>query len=416
MKYVILGADRFLLELVRFISKGGSIDWMGAFDVPSEYRPWIQRYCGQIEFSDAWERLLAETQQVTVLASTWPHEREAQDRRREQLLRLATTHFPLIAVHPPCDPILGYQVAAEWHDRPRWRVFHEALLDENYRRFERIARKLFALYPEATVHLIVDRQMTCDSTHEVRTILLRDLLLVERLAGRVRRVGGWGGALAGGPFQLALQMETDRGALVRWNLGQAPSSLTRWTAQVGANAFQAEEGLPALGWRLIGENWSLWANEATDVARRESLGQQSQELCCWDAAIHAEEVLESIESAVTRGRNVEVFRNSSSPDAAFKSRMAVGSCLLLLFFMTLLLVGAVIEGFRCPFRTLRHRSGYDSLERGQAHDTPDSQPPMLWRLWPAYPLLLFLLFPILRWAMGAGSRTASKQPPTTAKG
>ncbi|GIW92092.1 MAG: hypothetical protein KatS3mg110_0133 [Pirellulaceae bacterium] len=388
MPYVILGMDATLKALVRLLAMGGPIEWRAAFDVPPDFHDDLRHLCGIYTFRDDWESLLGESSALTLLVSGWPDDPWLQQRRREQLSRLAATDLNVVAVHPPCDVLLGHQIVAERLGRAAWQVFHPALIDSDYLRFERWCTDSETSQGARLIQLSVERRRPRCPASEVWRDLSSDLVLVERLAGPIERVGGWGGALSTGPFQLALQMETRLGTLVRWNLLESDRATAHWTAERASATATAEHQASTSRWTFRPEGDRQEQSAPSQSAGVPTIG--------WEQAVHAVEVMDSIEVAVRRGRNVEIVQDGYNEEAAFKSRMAVGGCLLLLFLLALLIVGSILEGFRYPFV----RSGETFSGSGDSAANPGSTADSLWwRLWPVYPLLLFLALQALRWLL-----------------
>ena len=92
-----------------------------------------------------------------------------------------------------------------------------------------------------------------------------------------------------------------------------------------------------------------------------------------------------------RKRAVELPDEPPSESRSFKGAMSIASCGILLAILGILFSYAILEGFRFPGR---HNEYLLQLEQAQAPAASPEQPFLL-RIWPVYPILLFLLLQFL---------------------
>jgi hypothetical protein len=107
----------------------------------------------------------------------------------------------------------------------------------------------------------------------------------------------------------------------------------------------------------------------------------------WPDACLGLEIVDSVRRSLRRKRAIDVTVGERSEEQTFKGYMSAMGCLLLVTLMAGVLVLAVIEGFRLPLR-----------DTALPSESGELQPPAwpIWaRLWPVYPLVIFLLLQLL---------------------
>jgi hypothetical protein len=105
------------------------------------------------------------------------------------------------------------------------------------------------------------------------------------------------------------------------------------------------------------------------------------------------EIAATVERSLARGKTIELYDEEISEEATFKGMMAVGGCGVLMLGLMAVLVAAVVDALRLPFR--------DHL---------------LWRLWPVYlltPIVLFLLLQLLQLVFADSKRRKTGNEPST---
>jgi hypothetical protein len=293
---------------------------------------------------------------------------------------------------------LAYEVLIEREQRGTWWVYHPALCDSLFQQLKKVAVQNSGQDIAGTEQLLIEWQRPSCPPQMLRAELSRDLLLVSALCGPIEKVGGWGGALGGDNFDLALQLQTARGVLVRWSLAAAAEPQVRWTWVTGRQGISCIYHVGTGTWRVGDEDheslrhiWSQGeADGAVDVSH--PCGAEWAEFC------HAEDALDTVVKAVSRRKILDVTREPYSEESAFKGVMATGSCLVLLALLLILVIGSIIEGIRYPSARARWRMEQrQSAQQGYAPSQPvRSSRPLWWRLWPVYPLVFFLALQGLR--------------------
>jgi len=104
----------------------------------------------------------------------------------------------------------------------------------------------------------------------------------------------------------------------------------------------------------------------------------------WIEACQDIEISEAIAESLRRRRTIDLHYGEISEQSTFHGLMAIGGCGLLFFASGFLLLAAIIEGLRLPFR---HH--------------------VLWKIWPLYlltPLALFLTLQLLKFVFPTRSK------------
>ena len=106
----------------------------------------------------------------------------------------------------------------------------------------------------------------------------------------------------------------------------------------------------------------------------------------WESVCHDLDAVEQIERSLRRKRTIEFRRDAQNEEGAFKGIMSAGGCVVLMLALLLLMIFAVVEGFRMPLI---------DAEAVRASGEPVHRTHVLLRLWPVYPLAAFLLLQFL---------------------
>jgi hypothetical protein len=128
----------------------------------------------------------------------------------------------------------------------------------------------------------------------------------------------------------------------------------------------------------------------------------------WSQMCDDLEVLDAVERSKRDGRAVVLRERSRRPERAFQQRMALGGCLLLLVCLAILVGGTVREVFMRPNgHVTAARSGpeHDPVAAPARNRPEDTVRPLWLRLWPAYPLIAYLLYQLGRGWPHRGTET-----------
>jgi hypothetical protein len=113
----------------------------------------------------------------------------------------------------------------------------------------------------------------------------------------------------------------------------------------------------------------------------------------WLAACRDQEAAEAVDRSLARGRTIELFSEEHTEEQSFKGIMAMGGCLLLVMALGILFIAVIVEGLRLPMR------GWP-----------------LWRIWPLYLLVPFVVFLLLQLLPFVVKREVAAPIPATPPG
>ena len=400
MRLALLGADAETLDLVRWAVFAGGHDLVAAFDVGQSAGD-VTAINPNVRLDEDWESVLLGTlAEAVIVARSHAGTSEAtgiadDERRAEQLRKLAQAAVPMLVMHPACEAIVGFEIEMIRRDSggvivPY--VPHAA---------SQPVRDLVTLLtqgnasPIGTVEQVVfERGLVDRSRTSVLTAFARDTAIVRQIVGMIRTISASGPVHAPGrdplgpkpkePPPLAnvnVHVGGDEGLAAHWSVTPARGSEHLSITLIGASGA-ATLRMPAEG------EWTL---NVADKERMSSSYQVSQEFAgalwslhnsksrddqAWLNACRDQEAAEAIDRSLARGRTIELLGEQHTEEDSFKGVMAMGGCLLLLGALGVVLVATIVEGLRLPLRDWA-----------------------AWRYWPVYllvPIGVFLLLQLLQ--------------------
>jgi hypothetical protein len=422
-----------------------------AHQIPEPYIDRLREAAPTVEPIENWEALLHEPVAHALIVSSHSQlSPDAQEHRADPMRKLTQAGFPMLATFPACESIIGFELEMIRRDVkgllvPYHPDFCDPILQDLFARLHAEPHG-FPLGPLEQV--IMERRLASRELSMLRHQLNRDTALIRQLAGGIARVSGLGQAFSPGasPFHLTANFDSPQktlcswslctthqpylarltlvGAEGQWSLRQCPETHT-WAWEEPDSADNAPPVPPphsaavrASPSRVILDHFLglLVPNDAetspvlpetqrerdfpAESPRESLLAGSSPYPLTWMDACRAQEAAETVERAVARGRTIELFNEEHSEEGTFKGLMAAGSCSILMLTLLVLVAGAIIEGVRLPYARQRERAatreatGSDMTREATPGDTSATLP--LWiRLWPVYPLLLFLLLQTL---------------------
>ena len=406
MKLALIGPYDESLALVRWgIEHGHQL--IAAYDVGSHAAD-VRAFAPNARIGDDWESLLLGTQVDCVIvgrgmAGTSASTGIADDERRaEQLRKLAQAAIPMLVVHPACESIIGFEVEMIRRDSRGIIVPYVPLA-----RHPAIS-ELHSLItvgsdsPLGAVEQIVfERALTNRSRPDVLTAFARDATLMRQMIGTIRSVSATGPALPPGrdplgpklqePLQLSnlsVHVGGENGAAVRWSVVPAHGAAAAKITIIG-QASTAVLQMPAR------DQWTLHIADSPQKTWPENLENDfaicfaalsaagaeagASEESAWLNACRDQEAAEAIDRSLMRGRTIELFGEDHTEEESFKGVMAMGGCLLLVMALAVLFVATIVEGLRLPLRDW-----------------------VVWKFWPVYLLLpigVFLLLQLFQLAI-----------------
>ena len=403
MKLALLGADAETLDLVRWAVLIGSHELVAAFDVGPHAGDVAAIAPGAV-LSEDWESLVVGTLAHAVsLARAGAGAAAAtgfadDERRADQLRKLAQAAVPMLVVHPACEAIVGFEIEMIRRDSGGVIVpFVPQARNEAIREIVDLASR-GSSSPIGTVEqVLVERGLADRSRASVLAAFARDAAILRQFVGTIRTITASGPPSVPGrdplgpkpkePLPLAnlsVHLSGEQGPAARWSVVPAHGSDHASITLIGSAGTAALQ-MPAKGaWQLqIAGTQQRAASFAPDPGYEEALWRLSHSLVpefrdeqAWLNACRDQEAAEAIDRSLARGRTIELFGEEHTEEDSFKGVMAVGGCLLLVGALGVLFVATIVEGLRLPLREWA-----------------------VWRFWPVYllvPIAVFLLLQLLQ--------------------
>jgi predicted dehydrogenase len=336
-----------------------------------------------------WESLLLENQVDAVIVATGGDGEVSA----EQLRKLVQAKVPLLVVTPACESIVGFEVDMIRGDTgcvvlpyvPG--VKHPAVAE--------LANIVAAgsTSPLGKVEqLVFERKLLARDRESVLAQLARDAGLSRAIVGNITKVSAMGVAASETPFaSLSVNLSGPAGILVRWSAGPIEHE------SLGKVTLLGEKGMAALlmsaderKWRLddstLAQASRTWPDSNSPAAALYDLARALAGKApspTWLDACRDVEVAETAERSAIRGRTIELYQEEHSEEGTFKGVMSVGGCIMLAIALVGLLASFAVGGVQMLLR--------------DPDVKVEHEPWPLWlRLWPVYPLAIFLLLQLLQ--------------------
>jgi hypothetical protein len=366
MELAILGTDPDILQLAAAArSEGHEIVWLG--DVrPQDVATTTDFATGSTVRGHEWELLLDRATASAVLVG---HGTVSTEELAARVKRLSTEGMPLLVAFPLFDSVLQYY-EVDMNRREYGAIVQHFNPLVGHPATDEIADWVRSGHPAiGPIHqLSCERKLATPAREKVLNHLARDVELLARIAGDIRRVTAIGPALDSPSFAaLQIQMNAAAAASLRWSVGYATAG--------GAGlemALHGERGIVVI--RILDESggappiWQVETNESgkpdtealasydpahAAITRLSSVVSTAQTAAdritasTWDSATRAMEVVDAAELSLQKGRTIEVFQQQLTERLAFRGTMAAMGCgVLLVAFFVLIIVGVVggLEG------------------------------------------------------------------------
>jgi hypothetical protein len=385
MKFALLGVDEDVWHLAQAIVARGEHEIAAIYE-PGDYARELFRLARNAQTADHWETLALEgVVDVVIVGRGAPEEV-----RIDQLKKLVQAKVPVVALHPACEYIVGYELEMIRADvggllLPYYPgMLHPALRD------------LSGLVPHSEAstssfsepasigtidQLVFERSLTVKDRSTVLAQLARDADMIRQILGPIKQVSAMGDLPENGPARLSVQMNTATGIIARWSL-EPVNDLLQGKVLLLGSAGKASCTMPQEGiWTLtVSGNHPVEMHyedvaEGEELLRRvaQAIGGASAFAPAWLEVCRAAEVAETTPRCIRRGKTIELYNEDPTEESAFKGVMAVGGCLFLMLGLLLLFVVAIVEGLGIPL----HRFG-------------------LWANWPVYLFAAFFVFLLLQ--------------------
>ena len=356
MKFALLGADSDSLPLAdAAVAAGHEIAWQGDLGgAPAGARAW---FTGGDD-GEQWEDLFDPATADAIIVGAGPGGGDLRARQVQELVRLGR---PLLVVHPLFDSVLTYfevdmargeSGAVVQHYNP---LASAADLDQ-------ASDWVRHGHPQsgAVEQVIATRWAADRSREKVLWHFARDVEMLDRVAGRLSRIGAHAGGGGEASYSaLSIQLLGESGVPVRWNIepptGRRELRLTFVFREGRTTLVFDDAGRPE---ELIEQHGEVERRSkvrdydgAGRAVRRfvEAVEAGRGEASTWPAALHAMELTDSIEISLRRGRMIDVHNQQLTEHLAFKGTMAAAGCGVLLVLVPLMFVAGLVAGqFNVP--------------------------------------------------------------------
>ena len=400
MKLALLGVDEELLNLVRGTVDGSEYELVAAFDY-GPHAANIRAIAPAARVGEDWESLLLGSLADVVIvgrgqAGLSDETGIADDERRaDQLRKLAQAGVKLVVVHPACEAIVGFELEMIRRDNsgvivPILPGFNESALQAA----EQLIAQGAASPIGALEQLVFEREQADRSRQAVLVQFARDVSLLRRMVGEIRKITASGPATPTthdplGPkpktlpplANLSVHLQGEREFGARWSIGPAQQMDVARLSLVGSKG-KALLTMPLAGaWSLdVASEQPLVFSSPTTSKQLGDLLDRFAELSggpvSWLNACRDVEAAESIDRSLRRGRTIELLNEEHTEEESFKGVMAMGGCLLLLMALGAVFLATIVEGLQLPLRNWA-----------------------VWKYWPIYlliPVVAFLLLQLLQ--------------------
>lgn len=404
MRFALIGCNDDSLHIVRAIARSGGHSLVSIHNADAHRERLCDLVPGAV-WSEHWEVLLVAGEADAVIVSPHADSLVFEDQCR----KLVQAGVPLIAAHPLGDSLFAYEL--EMMREEVGGVILAFAPGFGHPAFEQLAQLIDAGESSAigvAEQLVIERYLPIRDRASVLKVLAQDITLQRQLIGQITSINAVGAEPGDASLpNLSVNLTGTGQVIGRWSVGPATDDRIFTITLVGSRGTAVVTAYGASrpwGMRISSEQseFGLHDDTSATIAWLQRAIANSGHRSEWEAVCHDLDAKEQIERSLRRKRTVEFRRDAQNEEGAFKGIMSAGGCMILLLALFLLMVFAVVEGFRMPLvdaEALRESGA--SVPR--AH--------VLLRLWPVYPLAAFLLLQLLVFIAKKPKATQGESPP-----
>jgi hypothetical protein len=323
---------------------------------------------------DDWAELLISNAPITLFVAL----RLNDDSHQDIVRSLVSNGSSLVFIEPDADSLFAYELEmiCTASDAKLSTLCFEGLSAED---LDPVFQQIYIRESSITRHL-----------KTITAALTRDLLQLRTIVGESKYLYALspGTSIPISPtaeLDIAITLEMRNGTILQWSNSDKSHTNTQYTF---SNEHQINPP-------------RSFSSETTDAQLAAIFASGNNDLSpTWLEYAKARETAEMIPLSLKKGRQIELFNTHPTETDAFKGVMSGAGCFLLLLTISVI-------GLFATFDTMRLSDLRDLHHTAQSSVAADlnERSPILYRLWPVYPLLLFLSFQFLRGVIKKAKRS-----------
>ncbi|MBA62556.1 MAG: hypothetical protein CMJ76_09350 [Planctomycetaceae bacterium] len=303
--------------------------------------------------NDPWESVLANRNIDVVVFGITQSSEEYQN-----ILRiLMQNQIPVAIPNPDADSLFAYEI--------------EMVRVDAGARLSAIIPKPCDHHFDATT-VQAQAQLQKSDLNDIYHHLTHDLLYLDESLGTPKYVFAMGARVTDDVRNLTVNVEFESGCLLNWGVGN-PLATSRFNQNDKLVDFSRTNFSTASILRTLQE---LQLNTDSDGS--------------WVKYSTTREAAELISLSLKKGRRIEIFEGNPTERDSFKGVMSTAGCFILLLALTLITALAAIDIGQISETRDQHLTALET------NNTTTQRWPLWIRLWPVYPLALFLSFQFLK--------------------
>ncbi|MCS5641714.1 MAG: hypothetical protein NZ807_00455 [Dehalococcoidia bacterium] len=372
-EFVFLGFSADCVEILDLaVAKGGRCS--GIYVADPQFVP--QNHQATTRVLGDWAELLGADSNIQLFIAL-----SLNDDSHQDIVRcLVSNGYSLILVDPDADSLFAYELEM---------IRTESDAELSTFCFEGLSAE--GLGPVSQQINIRESALT-RHLQTITTALTRDLLQLRAIVGESKYLYALspGTTIPISPtdeLDISITLEMRNGTILQWSNSDHSHTNTQYT-------FPNEQRINPI---------RSFSCETTDAQLSAIFASRNNDLSpTWLEYAKARETAEMIPLSLKKGRQIELFNTHPTETDAFKGVMSGAGCFLLLLTISVI-------GLFATFDTMRLSDLRDLHQTAQSAPTTDlnDRSPILFRLWPIYPLLLFLGFQFLRGIIKKAKRSST---------